>query len=140
MLGYAIASPNLPIRFIITIIMTSSLVVVSLGYGNLENGFPAVTAELRRANNTGNLKFLGSLPAAPELNQLYRRWRLLYEALSQRLPEPLRLEIIQDNVIQVSEVEFHDLCQQFKTLINRWFNSEQFRSHRPKITPRVKLY
>ena len=107
--------------------MSSSLVVLSLGYGDLENGFPAVTAELRRTNNTSHLKVTASLPAAPEINQLYRRWRLLYQALSQCLSESLRLEIIQDNVIQVSEVEFQDLCQQFKILINRWLNSEQFR-------------
>lgn len=105
----------------------SKLVVLSLGNGGLLNGFPAVTAHLWEPENPHPMKFRGSLPAAPELFQLYKAWKLLYESLYQRLDLSFRLEIEETGVTHVSEVEFSDLCQQLTTSINDWLNSETFR-------------
>jgi len=55
----------------------NKLVVLSLG-GDLYNGFPVVTAQLWESNNTYLGKITGSLPAAPEISELYKYWQLFY--------------------------------------------------------------
>lgn len=105
----------------------NKLVVLSLSNGDLHHGFPTVTAQLWEPSNPYSEKFIGSLPAAPELFELYRQWQLLYTALYQRLDLSPRLEIDVADVTNVSEVEFNDLCQQLSDKINIWLNSESFR-------------
>ncbi|MGB3758353.1 MAG: hypothetical protein WBA07_18565, partial [Rivularia sp. (in: cyanobacteria)] len=57
----------------------SKVVVLNLGKGNLQTGFPFVTAQLKLSAKV--MQFTGSLPAIPELVELYRRWQLFYELL-----------------------------------------------------------
>ena len=106
----------------------SQLVVLSLGQGDLHNGFPTVTAQLWESGNPQPMKFVGGLPAAPEIPELYRYWQLLYQALYRRLDWCPRLEINTGDVTNVSEVEFSDLCNQLQNSINAWLNSEPFRN------------
>ena len=102
-------------------------VVLSLGNGDLHNGFPTVTVQLwEDCSNPAPTKFTGSLPAAPKIAQLHQSWQLLYLALCQRLDWHPRLEIDSGDITNVSEVEFDDLCQQLVDEINRWLNSESF--------------
>ena len=102
-------------------------VVLSLGNGDLHNGFPTVTVQLWSAcSNPTPTKFTGSLPAASKIAELYQSWQLLYLALCQRLDCHPRLEIDSGDITNVSEVEFDDLCQQLVNEINRWLNSESF--------------
>jgi CHASE2 domain-containing sensor protein len=115
----------------------NQLVVLSLGNGNLNNGFPAVTAELWEANNPYPMKFTGSLPAAPELPELYRSWQLLYSALYSRRGWNTRLEIEEADVTNVSEVDFNDLCQRWNERINAWLNSESFRNIDQQLRTRL---
>jgi CHASE2 domain-containing sensor protein len=102
-------------------------VVLSLGNGSFEEGFPAVTAQLWEPGNLHMMKFTGSLPAAPEIPELYRAWQLLYRALYQRLDWHPRIKIRAGDVTNVSEVEFSGLCQRLSDAINTWLNSEPFR-------------
>jgi hypothetical protein len=104
----------------------NKLVVLSLGQGDLHNGFSAVTAQLWEAGDPHPMKFTGSLPTAPALPQLYRDWQLLYSALYQRLRP--RLEIDAADVTNVSSADFSDLCQRLSNTINAWLNSEPFRN------------
>lgn len=105
----------------------SKLVVLSLGQGDLESGFPTVTAILSQHDDARTMKFAGSLPPAPEIEQIYTRWRVLYEALTQSLGQSFRIEIIPEEVVQVSALEFSDLCQQLQIQIDKWLNTEEFR-------------
>ena len=112
----------------------SRLVVLSLGQGNLEDGFPAVTVQLGEQNNPYGMKFTASLPAAPEIIALYRNWRSLYSLFHQRLGLRLNVEAEVDDdfeieeayVTNISEVDLHDLCEQLDNRINAWLNSTQF--------------
>jgi len=106
----------------------NKLVVLSLGNGDLDNGFPVVTALLWEPNNPHPMKFTGSLPAAPEIPELYSYWRVLYLALYQRLDLDPRLEIDSSSVTNVSEIEFSELCHKLQISINDWLNSEPFRN------------
>ena len=102
------------------------LVVLSLGNGNLHNGFPTVTAQVWEQSDQP-IKFTGCLPASPEISELYKYWQLLYSALYQRLDLNPRIEIDNGDVTNVSSVEFSHLCQRLSNEINIWLNSESFR-------------
>ncbi|MGF1677318.1 MAG: CHAT domain-containing protein, partial [Rivularia sp. (in: cyanobacteria)] len=106
-------------------------VVINLGYGNLTEGFPVVTAGLWELNNPRPQQFVGSLPAAPNLVELYRNWRLIYQNLCDRFSfssmrnftDDDELEIDQGDITNVSTVDFHDLCQRLQLDINNWLES-----------------
>jgi CHASE2 domain-containing sensor protein len=106
----------------------SKLVVFSLLAGNLNSGFPVVTAQLWDINQPYPVKFTGSLPPSPELTNLYRRWQLLYEALNQRLGFQQRIKVHSQSITNVSMSEFGDVCEQLQNCINRWLNAESFQN------------
>ncbi len=128
----------------------SRLVVLSLGQGNLQDGFAIVTAQLGEADNPYRMKFVASLPAAPEIIELYHNWQLLYSALSQRLY--WRLEIEKDDnfeieeayITNVSEVDITILSQRLSQRINLWLNSTEFRKIdqqlRTQLKPSEEIY
>lgn len=111
------------------------LVVLNLGNGDLKSGFSEVTAHLWRAGEL-EMKFTGSLPAIPELAEIYVRWQFLYRDLYKRFNWRVRgqdddeddeFDIDETDTTNVAETDFGQLCQQLKTEINQLFNSEQFR-------------
>ncbi len=112
----------------------SNLVVLNLGNGDLNNGFPEVTTYLWRAGEL-EMKFTGSLPVIPELKlaETYIRWQFLYRDLYQRFNWRLRgedddeFDIDETDTTNVAYTDFSQLCQQLKTEINQLLNSEQFR-------------
>ncbi|MCX7592997.1 MAG: CHASE2 domain-containing protein [Fischerella sp.] len=106
----------------------SKLVVISLLGGDLNRGFPVVTAQLWDVNQSFPMKFTGSLPAVPELGELYKRWRLLYEAVHDRLGSNHRIKVHSQDITNISVHDFDDVCQQLKASINAWLNSESFQN------------
>lgn len=106
----------------------NKLVVFSLLGGDLNHGFPVVTAQLWDINQSYPVRFIGSLPSSPELPELYRKWQLLYEALHQRLGLHRRIKVHSQDVTNVSVSEFGDVCQQLQKYINQWLNSEPFQN------------
>lgn len=111
----------------------SKLVVLNLGSGDLHTGFSEVTVQLGLNNDPRTMEFRGSLPAAPEIAQLYRNWQILYSALYRQYGWSIRLEIEDTDITNFSEIEFNDLCQQLSCRINDWLNSEQFRKIDQKL-------
>ena len=108
------------------------LVVLNLGNGDLQHGLPTVTAQLWDEDSPNPMQFTGSLPAAPELEALYQRWRMLYEALYSNMgwrssTRSLAFEVDEDDLTHISQTEFHQLCQDLQTALNRWLNVEAFR-------------
>jgi hypothetical protein len=85
----------------------SQRIVVNLGLGDLHSGFPAVTACLWEGDDPHPMKFTGSLPAAPEIPDLYRSWRLLYTALCHRLRSS-RIQVDVADVTNVSNISSND--------------------------------
>ncbi len=125
----------------------SRLVVLSLSQGNLQDGFPAVTVQLGEADNPYRMKFTASLPAAPEISELYRNWQSLYSAFYQRLSLRLGVEEIDDfddfeieegYVTNVSEVDIHELSQRLSQRINAWLNSTEFRKIDQQLRTHLK--
>ena len=106
----------------------NKLVVLSLGNGDLYNGFSTVTAHLWEQDDPHPMKFTGSLSASPDIAELYRYWQLLYSALYQRLDFSPRIEVDESDVTNVSAVEFSELCQRLSNKINLWLDCESFRN------------
>lgn len=106
----------------------NKLVVFSLLAGDLHQGFPVVTAQFWDSHRQYPMKFTGTLPAAPELSELYHRWQLLYAALHQRLGWRVRIKIHSQDVTNISISEFGEVCQQLQNYINKWLNSEPFQN------------
>jgi CHASE2 domain-containing sensor protein len=104
------------------------LLVFSLLGGDLNQGFPAVTVQLWDNNQPYPVKFTGSLPAAPELYDLYQQWRLLYEAIHQSLGCKRRIKFHRQNVTNVSADEFHNLCKKLQNYINDWLSAITFQN------------
>ncbi|WP_444980484.1 nSTAND1 domain-containing NTPase [Microseira wollei] len=112
----------------------SKSVVINLGHGDLNNGFPRVTAQLWAAGHPLPEQFIGSLPAAPDLVELYRNWQSIYLNLCDRKQLISRskeedddeLEIDQGGTTNISVVDFHQVRQTLEESINAWFKSEEF--------------
>ena len=104
------------------------LVVFSLLAGDLNQGFPAVTAQVWDHSRLYPIKFTSSLPPLPELPELYRRWHLLYKALHQRLIWRPRIKIHTSDITHVSVSEFGEISQKLQELINKWLNSDPFQN------------
>ena len=113
----------------------SKSVVIDLGSGDLSSGFPRVTAQIWTAGHPHPEQFIGSLPPAPSLIDLYRNWQLIYNNLCSRkqllsLPavdeDDDELEIDAAGITNVSQLSFDDVCQQLQTGINTLLKSADF--------------
>ncbi|MDY6783665.1 MAG: CHASE2 domain-containing protein [Cyanobacteriota bacterium] len=109
----------------------SQFVIINLGQGNWQTGFPTVIARIGTTGRSTAIQSKGSLPPAPELAELYNQWQKLYQALSQqlRLRRSLKLEFEDDEdyLPQVSRAEFDRLSQQLEDKLNAWLESRSFR-------------
>jgi WD40 repeat protein len=129
----------------------SKLVVISLGSGSLLDGFPRVTAQVWTSGYSFPEQFIGSLPPAPHLIELYRNWQLIYQCLCDRqsLRSPTsdssadELEIDDFSITNVSQSSFEELCQKFQTQLNAWLASDGFlgidRQLRSKLDPKEEI-
>ena len=110
-------------------------VVIDLGNGDLSSGFPRVTAQIWTTGHPHPEQFIGSLPPAPSLIDLYRNWQLIYNNLCSRkqlLSLPAvdenddELEIDAAGITNVSQLSFDEVCQQLQTGINTLLKSPDF--------------
>ncbi len=120
----------------------SRLVVLSLGQGNLNDGFASVTVQIGEADNPYRMKLTASLPASPKIPDIYRNWQLLYFALSQRLrcnqEKDDQFEIEEGYITNISQVDLINLCQILSQRINEWLNSTEFRKIDQKLRTHLK--
>jgi CHASE2 domain-containing sensor protein len=116
----------------------TKLVVLNLGKGDFRQGFSTVTVQLWEGANVP-IQMVGSLPSVPEIPGLYRRWQLLYCLLHEALYNgrnwrKLRnkyisnvdVEIEEEDITNVSLMEFDNLCEELQHQINLWFKSLSF--------------
>lgn len=120
--------------------------LLTLGPGGWQQGFASVTLQLWETASSTPIQFFGSLPAVPDLDQVWRQWRSLYKALygdsgawrraKTQQPSSLRstrsasdfpIEIDEDDVTHVSAATFEQLGQELHQQLNRWLESDSFR-------------
>lgn len=113
-------------------------VSLNLGSGNLQQGCQEITAQvlsdLSLQNRAGKfstskpLQIRGSLPPAPEIERLYRQWKLLYQEFYREQSWHSIREIVIESggITHFSEVEFDELCQQLIAQLNHWLDTASF--------------
>jgi CHASE2 domain-containing sensor protein len=80
------------------------------------------------------VQWTGALPAFPDLGWHLQAWRQHYEALYSHLDWRKEaatrhgFEIDEDDITHISQDEFGHLCRQVHDRLNRWLQSESFRS------------
>ncbi|MBW4632425.1 MAG: CHASE2 domain-containing protein [Iphinoe sp. HA4291-MV1] len=124
------------------------LVVLSLGQGNLYEGFPVVTAYIGEADNPYRMKFSASLPSAPKIPEIYHRWQSLYSAFYHRPFLRVGVEEIDEIddtfeieeacITNISQVEIKDLCEQLYNYLNLWLNSVELRKIEQQLRTHLK--
>ncbi|AKG20882.1 CHASE2 domain-containing protein [Calothrix sp. 336/3] len=129
----------------------SHLVVLNLGKGELQYGFPTVTAQLWEEDGMTPIQFSGSLPPMPNLATLYQRWQRLYTSLYNNLswrrtrsahPE-FEIDEDDDTITNISHHEFQEICEELGTELNRWLSANSFlgidRKLRTNLTPKDEI-
>ncbi|WP_096600617.1 CHASE2 domain-containing protein [Calothrix sp. NIES-2100] len=111
----------------------SKRVVINFGRGSFEAGFSSVSAELWETEGARAQQLFGSLPPAPEIITCYRDWKLLYNALAQRLTRSGGIEIEPASLTNISQDDLYSLCQRLHAEINYWLNAETFRKIDKKL-------
>ena len=111
----------------------SQRVILNLGQGDWQRGFPDVAVQLWEADRTAPIQFSGSLPAQVTLGQQYERWRSLYLLLYDP-QHPWRLgsgdfniEIEEDDLTNVSVSDFEQLGKDLQRQLNLWLDTSTFR-------------
>ncbi|MBD2358351.1 CHASE2 domain-containing protein [Tolypothrix sp. FACHB-123] len=123
----------------------STQIVLNLGKGNLQQGFPTVIAQLWLTNAPHPMQFTGGLPAAPQLEYLYQRWQQMYTALYANIGwrNLADFEIDEEDVTHISQTEFDNLCEELQQSLNTWLNSPLFlnidRKLRTQLSPTAEI-
>lgn len=115
------------------------LVVLKLGQGSWQDGFPTVTVQVWAEGQTIPTQLIGSLPAALELASLYDQWRSLCKALNQRLNlrRSMLIEIEPEGITHVSQAALEIQCEQLKQRLDAWFESDSFRKVDRRLRTRL---
>lgn len=103
--------------------MSKSIILV-LGYGSLKYGFPYVTGEIKETGET-LAKCPGSLPPAPEIEQLQKRWKLLCNALKPRSGEP-RIKVKSTGVTNIFEDKPEAVYLSLQEHMKKWLEADEF--------------
>ena len=117
----------------------SKLVVINLEKGNMRDGFAPVTAQIWETNHSRPTQFTGSLPAAPQISESYKRFQLIYQAVYQRHKSRSQLQVEAVGLNNVGQVDFSDVCQLLYEQINAWLNSNSFRPIDQQLRARLAL-
>ena len=98
--------------------------ILGLGIGDLNKGFPEITGEFQE-NQTTVHKFKGSLPPAPEVEEMQRRWQLICLA-GQSSNILSRIKVKSTGTTNVSEDNPQLIYQGLNEAMRLWLSSEEF--------------
>ena len=99
-------------------------VILGLGFGSLTDGFPLVTAQLKKQGKTV-YQFRGSLPPAPEVEEMQRRWISICAGVKSSRNSS-RIKIKGAGKTNISEDNPEAVCEGLKAEMNKWLESDDF--------------
>lgn len=103
-----------------------NLVILTLGTGDFNKGFPSVTAQIWTEGERLPIQpNPGELLPAPEIVEVYHLWQSQYNRFIGSIKSS-RMEKIQSNVTNVSKVDLDKLAEELEEKLNKWLNAEQF--------------
>ncbi|MFM9267230.1 CHAT domain-containing protein [Tychonema sp. BBK16] len=98
--------------------------ILGLGMGSLNRGFPDITGEFQQ-NQTTVHKFKGSLPPAPEVEEMQRRWQIICRA-TKSSKSISRIKVNQTGTTNISEDNPKLVYQCLNEAMRLWLSSEVF--------------
>ncbi|MEG4623605.1 hypothetical protein Q5691_04780 [Microcoleus sp. w1-18aA5] len=98
--------------------------ILGLGIGDLHKGFPDITGEFQE-NQTTVHKFKGSLPPAPEVDDLQKRWQLICRA-GQSSNILSRIKVKATGTTNICEDNPQLIYQYLNESMRLWLSSEEF--------------
>lgn len=98
--------------------------ILGLGMGDLNKGFPEITGEFQE-NRTTLHKFKGSLPPAPEVAEMQRRWQAICRA-TQSSKFFSRIKVKSTGLKNFSEDNPKFVYQGLTESMRLWLSSEEF--------------
>ncbi|MEG4072403.1 hypothetical protein QUA30_06895 [Microcoleus sp. Pol14C2] len=98
--------------------------ILGLGMGDLHKGFPDITGEFQESRTTVH-KFKGSLPPAPEVDDLQKRWQLICRA-GQSSNILSRIKVKATGITNISEDNPQLIYQYLNESMRLWLSSEEF--------------
>ncbi|MEB3295212.1 MAG: CHASE2 domain-containing protein, partial [Synechococcales bacterium] len=114
----------------------SQLVILNLGAGNWQQGFPAIAAQIWIDQSAVPMQVTGHLPALPDFAQRYHQWQarydLLYRHFARQAPDrspSLRnpvFEIEAEDITHISQAEFQAESQQLRQQLHQFLMSAGF--------------
>ncbi|MEG4056468.1 MULTISPECIES: CHAT domain-containing protein [unclassified Microcoleus] len=103
-------------------------VILALGSGNLQEGFPHITAKLQnQAKSISIQQFKGSLPPAPDIEVLHRRWKAACTGI-QSSRSDARIKVNYASTTHVSETNPGAIYEGLKKEIQSWLKTDEFYS------------
>ncbi|NJL78682.1 MAG: CHAT domain-containing protein [Richelia sp. SM2_1_7] len=113
------------------------LVVLKLGQGNLNTGFP-VTLQISLEGEHPYFESNGELPPAPELVVAYTQWQISYR---HSLQGNLRIKFPETQVTNISKRDLFKECDRLgdnlHKQVNLWLNSLQFRPLKEQLLEKL---
>jgi hypothetical protein len=103
-------------------------VILRLGSGSLETGFPSVNVELRdrsHGSQQSHWESTASLLPAPELKDIYEEWQLLYQNSLQQSSQR-GITIDWTGITHFSEQDVQQITHNLLTALNSWLNQGDF--------------
>ena len=104
---------------------TVNLVILILGTGDFEKGFPSVIAQIWSNGNRFPTQHSGQLPPEPEIVELYHHWQSAYNRFIAPI-KPSRMEKQLGQVTNVATVEMSNLAEKLEDKLNKWLNAKLF--------------
>lgn len=98
--------------------------ILGLGMGDLNKGFPDITGEFQQNRITVH-KFKGSLPPAPEVEEMQRRWQVICRA-TQSSNSVSRIKVNPTGITNISEDNPKLVYQGLNEAMRLWLSSEGF--------------
>lgn len=114
--------------------MASKLVVLKLGKGNFEQGFP-VTLQIGKETAPPSDEITGDLPPSLEVPESYRRWQSTYRRMD-FAGRPIGLPKEPRSPATVAECEV--VAQELRDRFNQWLEANSFRRIREKWLEQLK--
>jgi CHASE2 domain-containing sensor protein len=119
----------------------NKLVVIEIGAGSFEQGFP-VSLDIRGQGRNSIIQAVGHLPSALEVIQSYQNWQQAYQALD-ITPRSDFLKIPSAQITNVSITELAERCQNWfqslQTNLTNWYSTQSFSPIRETLKERVRL-
>lgn len=98
--------------------------ILGLGMGDLKKGFPDITGEFQESRTTIH-KFKGSLPPAPDVEEMQRRWQNICLA-RQSSNIFSRIKVKPTGITNISEENPKLIYQCLNEVMSQWLSSEEF--------------